>query len=920
MGNIISKIFFGVSINLITILCLLTPIHAQNTVVLTDTQNKYPLGMFLEILKDPAGELSITDVTSTRYERQFIPCQEKVPNFGFTKSAYWVRFRIRNATKANIHQWRLALGFANMHYVDMYKPSLDRRGFNVTRTGTMCPVETREVPFHRFVFKLSLPIQTEQTFFLRFKSGASMTLPITLWSLEAFNQNSLFELFLLGSFIGILIIIIFYNTFIFFSLRDKSYLYYVLMVFAFLMFVLSQRGLAYQYLWPNLIWWNHLAVPVFNGLLLILFLIFTDTFLDIKTQFYRLHQLINLLLAILIILTILVPFISYGVVIQPLVMLTAFILFIVIMGGFRSWQQGYHPARFFLFSMLIAIITGISSAMTRFDLLPSNLFTEYGILFGIILQVSLLSLALVDRINLLKNETEKTNMELRESEEKYRHIFENIQDVYYEVTLDGTIIEISPSIEQFSQYKRDELFGKAISSFYTNPSARKKFFKNIIDSGKVYNFETTLKNKDGGLLSVSANSILLRDKQGLPLKIVGSLRNITERKNLEDQLLQTQKMESIGTLAGGISHDFNNLLTVINGNAELALIKIDENHQVSDNIREILKSGRKAGKLTRQLLEFSRKQIIEPKVLDINHVISDLDKIFHRLIEEDISIQMILPPGLVKIKADPTQIEQILINLVVNARDAINQKMDKKAVRKITIETSNFYLDESCVLHHLKSTAATHILIVVSDSGVGIDEKIKHKIFDPFFTSKEFGSGTGLGLATVYGIVKQNKGDIEVYSKQNQGTTFKIYWPSTDKKISFEIKKEAVKKDNFTSHEIILLVEDDNSVRNYTKEALTKFGYHVYSAHNGVDALKLIKAENIQVDILVTDLIMPEMNGKELALRIKKIFPEIKILYTSGYTNKHIVHQGILEKGIYFIRKPYSVTTLIKNVRTVLST
>ena len=918
MKNIISQVFIGICLNLITIFCLSVPTQAQETLLLSDKQSKYPLGEYLEILEDPTGDLSINDVTSTEYETRFIACREKVPNFGFTKSAYWVRFCIRNETRVNSQQWRLALGFANMHYIDLYKPSLHGQGFNVIRTGTMLPVGTRDVPFHRFVFKLSFPIQTEQVIFLRFKNDASMTLPLTLWSMEAFNKQSQTELFFLGFFSGVLIIMFIYNIFVFFSLRDKSYLFFVLSVFIFLMFVLSQRGLAYQYLWPSLIWWNYLSVPLFNGLLLISFLIFTSMFLNIKVQFHRLHQIINVLLAISVILIILIPFTSYAIIIQPIVLLSVFTLFIMLMAGFRSWRQGYRPARYFLLSMLIPIITGIITSLVRLGLFPSNIFTEYGILFGIILLVALLSLGLADRINLLKSETGKKNLELRESEKKYRHIFENIQDVYYEVALDGTIFEISPSIEQFLLYKRDELIGKSISLFHGDASVREAFFKKILESNKVYNFETTVKNRDGRLFFCSANSILLRDEQGRPSKIVGSLRNITERKNLEGQLLQAQKMESIGILAGGIAHDFNNLLTVINGNAELALIDIDENHPLSHRIREILKSGMKAGNLTRQLLAFSRKGIVDPKILDINYVISDLDKMLHRLIEEDISIETVLSPDILTIQADPAQIEQIIINLVVNARDAIIQKNNRESTRKITIETSHLYLNESYVSHHLGSTVGSHILISVSDSGIGIDEEIKHKIFDPFFTTKEIGRGTGLGLATVFGIVKQNNGSIEVYSEPNHGTTFKIYWPSKDKELSPEIKKDVVKKDDFIGHENILLAEDDDDVRDYAKEVLANFGYHVYAAQNGIAALKLIEVENIQVDMLVTDLVMPEMNGKELALRVKKIFPGIKTLYVSGYTNDHIVHQGILEKGIHFIHKPYSVAALIKSVRGVL--
>lgn len=420
-----------------------------------------------------------------------------------------------------------------------------------------------------------------------------------------------------------------------------------------------------------------------------------------------------------------------------------------------------------------------------------------------------------------------------------------------------------------------------------------------------------------GLYKLRTNSITERNKE---LAAMNRELNdqIYQRIKLQEQLDQTQKLDSIGTLAGGIAHDFNNLLTVIKGYSDIALVKIkDKEDPVYKNISQVLIATERAENLTNQILTFSRKQIYNPKILEINKVIMDSHKMLHRLIGEDIHIEMKLLPEIPTIKADPVQIEQILINLIVNARDAINQKTDKASEKKITIETNQQILDNDFAKTHVTSQIGLHVVITISDNGIGMNKDVVEKIFEPFYTTKDKGKGTGLGLATVYGIIKQNRSNIFVYSEPGKGTTFKVYWQASQETATISGKRDSESL-NLSGKESLLIVEDDDDVRKLASSALSEFGYEVSSAEDGNKALEFVNENNQQIDLLITDLIMPGMNGKELSEKIKSLKPDIKILFVSGYTEEHIAQSGKLDKNINFLSKPYTMVSLAQKVREVL--
>ncbi|HPP01038.1 MAG TPA: ATP-binding protein [bacterium] len=384
-----------------------------------------------------------------------------------------------------------------------------------------------------------------------------------------------------------------------------------------------------------------------------------------------------------------------------------------------------------------------------------------------------------------------------------------------------------------------------------------------------------------------------------------------EKQRLEKQLFFYQKMEAVGQLAGGVAHDFNNLLTVIEGYTDLALIRLPADDPLYSDVVEIRKAADRAIAITSQLLAFSRKQLFQPRVLNLNAIVSDMERMLRRLIGENIELVTVYGDGLRQIQADPGQIEQVIVNLAVNARDA----MPKGG--RLRIETANADLDGRYSAGHVDVASGEYVELTVADNGQGMDPEIQSRIFDPFFTTKETGKGTGLGLATVYGIVKQNQGHIEVFSRPGEGSTFKIYFPKADTAVSPVVLPSQPVRSNPGS-ETILLVEDESTVLNLIRRSLEECEYKVLTAGCGEDALEIARNYPGPIDLLVTDVVMPGMNGHELAPRISQIKPGIKILYMSGYTDDSIARQGLVDPDIAFIQKPFTPLTLVQKIQDIL--
>lgn len=514
-------------------------------------------------------------------------------------------------------------------------------------------------------------------------------------------------------------------------------------------------------------------------------------------------------------------------------------------------------------------------------------------------------------------EIRKTQDMLRDSEKRYRSVVENMQDVFYRSDKDNIITMISPSAAKILGIPCDEITGRKVESFWMYPSEREKMMERLQRDGFVRDYEITLRKMDGSPVIVSDTSSLIKDEQGQILGIEGLLRDITERKRSEEerqklqaQLNQAQKLESVGRLAGGVAHDFNNMLGLILGHAELALKKVDQSHTFFANLTEIRKAALRSADLTRQLLAFASRQTISPKVLDLNETVEGMLKMLRRLIGEDIDIAWLPAADPWPVKVDPGQIDQILANLCVNARDAIS------GVGKVTIETGTAFFDEEYCAQHSGFVPGEFVMLAVSDDGCGMDKQTLGNIFEPFFTTKPFGEGTGLGLATVYGIVKQNNGFINVYSEPGRGTTFKIYIPRAEKqktrKIPVHLERE------LRGNETVLLVEDEEPMLDLGTTILQEHGYEVLATQSPAEAMAIARRHGGPIHLLITDVVMPEMNGKELRDRLAEVKPGLKNIFMSGYTANIIAHHGILGEGIDFLQKPFSMQTLLEKVRDVL--
>ena len=495
-------------------------------------------------------------------------------------------------------------------------------------------------------------------------------------------------------------------------------------------------------------------------------------------------------------------------------------------------------------------------------------------------------------------------------------VLETIPDHIYFKDLEGRFLRINRSLaEYFGLNDPSQAIGKTDYDFFGPEHAGQAYVdeQEVMHSGQP---EVAQEEKevwpDGRETWVSTTKIALRDGRGQVIGTFGISRDITERKRLEAQFLQAQKMESVGRLAGGVAHDFNNLLTVINLNTTFAHQDLPREHPVQEYLGDVLKAADSAANLTRQLLAFSRRQIIEPKVLDLNALIKNTQKMLHRLIGEDIEVVKLASPDLGLVEADVGQIEQVLLNLAVNARDAMPQG------GKLTIKTANATLDGGYVRQHLGAVAGQYVMFSVSDTGTGMSDEIKRHLFEPFFSTKDVGKGTGLGLATVYGIVKQHHGYIWVDSEPGEGATFTVYLPRIERVVERTPESETV-GDTLQGGETILMVDDDLAVRAVMARMLSQLGYNVLLAANGLEGLRTAQKHRGKIDLLLTDVVMPQMGGKPLADAFRSLQPDAAVLYITGYTDDAIVDHGVLNPGVVLLQKPFTAGVLARKVREVLN-
>ncbi len=508
---------------------------------------------------------------------------------------------------------------------------------------------------------------------------------------------------------------------------------------------------------------------------------------------------------------------------------------------------------------------------------------------------------------------------LRVAEERFQQLFDATPDAMITVGSDGCILLVNAQAERLFGYSRDELVGRSINALMparhraAHPTQQAEYL-HAPRARRMGAREVSALRKDG--TEFPAEISLSPTDSGS--SVTASIRDVSDRRRAEEahrqtteQLRHAQKMEAIGVLAGGVAHDFNNLLSVILTYSSLLLDQLKESDPLRTDVDEIRKAGERAAALTRQLLAFSRQQVVAPKVVDLNQVLGGVEKMLQRILGEDVELSLLAAPSLGTIRADPGQIEQVVMNLAVNARDAM------PTGGKLTLETENVELDAAFVTEHYGVAPGPYAMLAVTDTGIGMDSTTRARIFEPFFTTKPAGKGTGLGLATVFGIVRQSGGTIWVYSEPGKGTTFKVYFPRAEGRTEIVAHVPHAPR-TLRGSETILLVEDEEAVRVVVRSVLRRHGYNVLEAQNGGEAFLICEQFGAKINLLLTDVVMPRMSGPALADRLAGMRPEMRVLFMSGFTDNAVVHHGVLDAGMAFVQKPLTPSLLLHKVREVL--
>jgi two-component system, cell cycle sensor histidine kinase and response regulator CckA len=508
--------------------------------------------------------------------------------------------------------------------------------------------------------------------------------------------------------------------------------------------------------------------------------------------------------------------------------------------------------------------------------------------------------------------------QLRRSREDLATTLECMVDGVITTDVEGRITRMNPAAQALTGWSEADGLGRRLDELvrflnHQTQAPVEHAVERVLQDGLKIGLanDTVLVRRDGTAVPIASSGAPIRDADGATRGVVLLLKDMKQEYELTSMLQQSQKMEAVGRLAGGVAHDFNNLLTVITSYADILLQDLGPQDPRRDDLQEIHKAAASAAALTRQLLAFSRQQVLEPRVLAVNEVVAGIQKLLARLLGEDVEVVTALAPGLDAVRADPGQLEQVIVNLAVNARDAMPQGGE------LTLETANVEMDETYLRDHPVAKAGAYVMLAVSDTGTGMDRETQRRIFEPFFTTKEAGKGTGLGLATVYGIVRQSGGFIWVYSEPGHGTTFKIYLPRVDEPVATALERTAVGRTP-RGRETILLVEDAAAVRAVTRALLERLGYVVLEAPHGEAALHLAAKHHGPIDLLLTDVVMPGLGGRPLAERLLAARPELRVLYASGYTDDAVVRHGVLETGIAYLQKPFTSEALARKVREVL--
>ncbi len=923
---------------------------ASDSIVLSDLFQHARLAPYIDYFEDAGASLGIRDIIAENVTKQFRRNTMKVPNFGITASAYWLRFKAINRNQAE-KTWILECKLPVMESIEVFVPD-GSGGFDRQVSGMNIPFNSRPIKHLNHIFKIQIQPKESSTVYIRLRSNTTILANFHLWDSDYFTIYDHREQLILGATIGVFLVLVTIHLLLALLTRDRSALYSMAFISAFGIYQFCLEGFCAMHFWPESVWWSVRSPIFFGSLSIIAGMQFARHFIYTKKEFPSTDALIRFLMLLAAAATVGL-FVDY----KHANIVSAAAAFIgcpvILLTSIRGWIRGISRVRYFLAAWFLFLFCAFFFVMVIMGIFYPRLLSWNGVRIGFGAAGVLFAISLADRfaamqeknrlqieniveqrtreldrsIEFLRNEIrerKRAEAALEISESRFRLIAENSTDAIWTMNPQGKLTYISPAIKELTGRDPESLIGKSITPHLLPDSAEKmnRILQAVREgtpdmaSGPKF-LELQMYRTDGSIAEIEVSAAAVKDDEGDAIGLQGSARNIEERKKaekqnagLEEQLRQSQKMEAIGHLAGGVAHDFNNYLTGIIGYSGILLFDLPKDDPRRDQVEQIKMAADKASTLTQQLLAFSRKQIITPQVLDINDNIEQFRKMLRRIIGEDIDFQFDLNPDLWAVKADPGQIDQILVNLSVNARDA----MPKGGL--LRFETNNVKCDARYCLKNPGMKEGKYILFKVVDTGCGMDSETRKRIFEPFYTTKDKDKGTGLGLSTVYGIVKQNNGFIYVESEPDKGTVVSIYLPSVDEKAEPYVGLTA--KDLPSGSETILVAEDEVMVRRLAEAMLTRQGYNVITAPDGSEALALFEERKDEIDLLLTDIVMPKINGRELYEKISAVKPEIKVLFMSGYSEELVENHGILEKGAVFVQKPFTVQTLSRQVRETL--